>query len=89
MLVLYVHYNCIYFHLCEWVKGCKSGGIMMYGLVCWYVGECFPYFLNFDGKNLAKPSASSSSVLLSGKGLCVVLPVSLLTRQKSSLVSLL
>ena len=41
----------------------------------------------FYRKNLAKSSASSSSVLLGGKGFCIVLPVSLLTRWKSSLVS--
>ena len=45
-------------------------------------------FSIFDRKNLAKLCASSSSILSSGKGFCVVLPVSLLSRQKSSLVSL-
>ena len=42
-----------------------------------------------DRKNSAKSSASFLSVLLSGKGFCVVLLVNLLTRWKSSLVSFL
>ena len=43
-------------------------------------------FSILDRKNLAKSSESSSTVLLGGRGFCVVLPVSLLTRRKSSLV---
>ena len=43
-------------------------------------------FSILDRKNLAKSSASSSLVLLGGRGFCVVLPVSLLTWRKSSLV---
>ena len=43
------------------------------------------FFLILDRKYPAKSSASSSSVLLGGKGFCAVLPISLLTRRKSSL----
>ena len=46
-------------------------------------------FSILDRKNSAKSSASSSSVLLGGIGFCIVLPVSLLTRWKSPLVSFL
>ena len=86
MLFLHVYYNCACFSFCEWVKRCKLGDVMLCSLVCWYVAECFPYFLNFHRKNLVQSSAGSSSVLLGGKGFCVVLPVSLLTKASSVFV---
>ena len=74
MLVLHGHYNCAYFHFCEWVErhcaALYAGLLMNVSLI----------FSILDRKNLAKSSASSSSVFLGSKGFCVVLPVSLLTR---------
>ena len=89
MLVLHVHHNCANFHFCEWVKGCNLGVSCCEALYAGMLMKVLLIFSIFDRKNLAKSSASSSSVLLSGKGFYVVLPVSLLTRQKSTLVSFL
>ena len=74
------------------VSGWKDANLGVPCYVALYAGLLMNVSLMFsilDRKNLVKSSASSSSVLFSGKGFCVVLPLSLLTRQKSSLVSFL
>ena len=88
--------QCLFFmfiitvHTSTLVTGWKDANLEVSCCVALYAGLLMNVSLIssiLDRKNLAKSSASSSSVLMGGKGFCVVLPVSLFTRQKSSLVS--
>ena len=89
MLVLHVHYNRTYFHFCEWTKDKNLEISSCMGLYAGMLVNCFLIFSILDRKNSMKSSDSSSYVLLGGIGFCAVLPVSLLTSWKSSVVSFL
>ena len=84
--------QCLFFmfimtvHASVSVSGCEDENLRVSCCAGLYNGMFMNFsliFSIFDRKNLVKCFASSSSVLLGGKGFCVVLPISLLTRWKS------